>query len=148
MDGEQIRVRAFGEDKSVIPTAEIPSFDLQRHHAKIKVPENFDLRDLARKLQIFPLKLISIQGKLRLLLAMKNPRDQQAIMSVEMRTGMPVIPVQAEATDIQWLIQKHYYGRPLTPRPSYRPKDLSHQLFESLVLEPVVDKGPEHLSAR
>jgi hypothetical protein len=98
--------------------AAIPVFDLQTHHSKVQVPTEFDLRDLAKKFAVFPLKLIAVNGRRRLLLAMKNPRDDAAIRDVEFRAGITVMPVQADNKDIQWLIQTHYYGRKLSPLPS------------------------------
>lgn len=112
----------------------IPSFDLQRHHAKVKLPEEFDLRDIAIKHHVFPLKVIQQRGVKKLLLAMRNTNDQQLIFDIEFRAGMNVLPVYADDIDIQWLIQKHYYGRPLTPTPTHRPKELTHDLFEQLSL--------------
>lgn len=111
---------------------ERPHFDLQKHHHRVRVPEEFDLRDMARKFHIFPLKVILKDGIKHLLLAMRNPNDQQVIYDVQFRAGMNVIPVQADEIDIQWLIHKHYYGRPLTPTPSFKPHEVTHDLFEQL----------------
>lgn len=121
----------------------VPAFDLQKHHSKIKVPTDFDLKDFAKKFSIFPLKVISLNGKKKLLLAMRNPKDQQVIYDVEFRAGMTVIPVQADDVDIQWLIQKHYYGRPLTPTPLQRPREHTHDLFEQLSMSSDAMERPD-----
>lgn len=133
MIGEHVMKKLSGEGDEMVSLKEIPSFDLQRHHAKVQLPDNIDLREIARKCHVFPLKLVSWQGEDFLLLAMLNPKDQLTIAKVEEKTQMKVLPVQAEALDIQWLIQKYYYGMQNTPRPSFRPKELAHQLFESLL---------------
>lgn len=122
---------------------QIPSFDLQKHHSKVKVPEEFDLRDLSRKFHVFPLKVIQQDGKKRLLLAMRNPYDQRAIYDVEFRAGCTVIPVQADEIDIQWLIHKYYYGRPLTPTPSLRPQEITHDMFEQLAITTDAQARPD-----
>lgn len=111
---------------------QIPSFNLQKHHDRVRVPQEFDLRDLSRKYHIFPLRVIAQGDKRRLLLAMRNINDQKVIHDVEFRAGMPVIPVQADEIDLQWLIQKHYFGRSLTPTPRFQPNEVIHDLFEQL----------------
>ena len=110
----------------------IPAFDLQRHHSQLDVPQDLNLRDLARKHKVFPLRVISWNGSDELLLAMTNPKNLEAIQQVEAKTGKKVIPVQAESVDVQWLIQKYYYGCSLTPHPSLRPLDFNHELFEKI----------------
>ncbi len=109
-----------------------PSFDLQRHHSQLDVPQDLNLRDISRKHQVFPLKVTFWNGSPKLLLAMTNPKNQEAIQSVELKTGKSVIPVQAESADIHWLIQKYYYGCNVTPHPSMRPLDFNHDLFEKI----------------
>ena len=121
---------------------EIPTFHLQKHHSQVRVPHEFDLRDLSRKYHIFPLRVIKKTGKKRLLLAMRNPHDHKAIDDVEFRSGVVVIPVQADEIDIQWLIHKHYYGRPLTPTPSLKPEEVTHDLFEQLTITTDAQKRP------
>lgn len=106
----------------------IPVFDLQTHHSKVEVPQGFDLRDLSRKYAVFPLKLITVNGRRKLLLAMKNPFDGQAVLDVEFRSGLSVVPVQADDKDIQWLIQTHYYGKKLSPLPS-NTDEVTHDVF-------------------
>lgn len=96
----------------------MPIFNLQAHHDKVEVPTDFDMRDLSKKYAVFPLKVVNLQGRRRLLLAMKNPYDQTAIRDVEFRSGIAVIAVQADDRDIQWLIQTHYFGRKLSPTPT------------------------------
>lgn len=135
MNGELIERGSFWEGKSMGFEKEIPSFDLQRHHAKISAPKDLKLRDMSKKYLIFPLKLIQWNGSEHLVLAMRNPKDRQVILEVELRTGLNVLPVQADAMDIEWLIQKYYYGRQLTPRPSLRPREFSHLLFETLLIQ-------------
>jgi len=61
---------------------------------------------------------------------------------VEFRSGVVVIPVQADEIDIQWLIHKHYYGRPLTPTPSLKPEEVTHDLFEQLTITTDAQKRP------
>jgi hypothetical protein len=127
--------------KSVIPT-----FDLEKHHSKVKLPTEFDLRDLAKKYSIFPLKVILQGGSKKLLLAMRNPGDQKLIFDVEMRAGMPVIAVQADDVDIQWLIQKFYFGRSLIPTPLERPREIAHEAFESLTKTTDTQERPDWIS--
>lgn len=122
-------------------TWNIPTFDLQRHHSKLKVPIDLDLKELAIRYSIFPLKVIRKGGKKVLLLAMRNPKNQQAIFDVEFKAGLPVVAVQTDDIDIQWLIQKYYYGRPLSPTPLKRPHEVTHDLFEQLAS---TADGPQH----
>lgn len=122
---------------------QIPEFNLQKHHARVKVPESFDLREMSRKNHIFPLKVIYRSGKKCLLLAMRNPNDQALVYDVEFKCSMPVIPVRADEIDIQWLIQKHYYGRPLSPTPSLKDQDISHDLFEQLTVTTDAQNQPD-----
>jgi hypothetical protein len=124
----------------------IPTFDIEKHHSKVKVPTDFDLRDLAKKFSIFPLKVVTQAGKKRLLLAMRNPRDQKLIYDVEFRAGMPVVPVQADDVDVQWLIQKFYFGRPLTPTPLDRPREVTHDMFEQLTMTTDAQEKPDWIS--
>ncbi len=111
----------------------IPTFNLQTHHDRVEVPTSFDLRDLSKKHSVFPLKVITVQSRQRLLLAMRNPHDLEVIHEVEFRSGIPVIAVQATETDIQWLAQVHYYGRKLTPPVTFFDQDLYYEdVFEQL----------------
>ncbi len=111
----------------------IPTFDLQTHHEKVEVPKEFDLRDLAKKYSVFPLKVIQMNGRRRLLLAMRNPYDNNAILDVEFRAAMPVVSVLANEGDIQWLIHTHYYGRKIAPTPSMSdPTIVFQDVFEQL----------------
>jgi hypothetical protein len=113
----------------------IPSFDLQSHHDRIEVPTDFDLKDLSKKYSVFPLKVITVQGRSRLLLAMRNPHDLEALHDVEFRSGVPVIAVQASEGDIQWLMQVHYFGRKLTPPASEINPDMYYDdVFEQLTI--------------
>lgn len=124
------------------PQKPVPTFDLQSHHSKVQVPTEFDLRDLAKKYSVFPLKIVSISGRRRLLLAMRNPFDNNAILDVEFRAGTTVIPVLATEGDIQWLIHTHYYGRKITPTPSMVDPTIVYQdVFEQL--EGVVDQSDD-----
>ncbi len=124
----------------------IPTFNLQAHHQKVKVPSDFDLRDLSRRYQIFPLKIIAQNGKRKLLLAMRDINNQKAVYDVEFRAGMSVIPVQANDVDIQWLIQTHYYGRNLSPVPQVEEREILHDLFEQLEITTDAQKQPEWLN--
>jgi hypothetical protein len=121
----------------------LPIFDLQTHHSRVQVPTEFDMRDLARKFSVFPLKTISQNGRKRLLLAMRNPYDAQAIMDCEFRSGMDVIAVQADDKDIQWLIQTHYFGRKLSPSPSHSEHEISHDVFAQLEMTSGAQKQPD-----
>lgn len=112
----------------------IPSFDLQSHYHRISVPLDLDLRQLSRQHLVFPLRVVNSNGRKRLLLAMRDPYNQTAITDVEFRVSMAVIPVQADEIDIQWLIQKFYYGRELTPPHSYKPIEVIHDFFEQLAI--------------
>lgn len=127
---------------------EVPVFDLQTHHSKVQVPTEFDLRDLSRKHHVFPLKVVRQNGRKRLLLAMRNPFDQKALFDVEFRAGMPAIPVQADETDVQWLIQTHYFGRKLSPTPRAETGTLSFDLFEQLELVGEAQTQEDLLSAQ
>jgi hypothetical protein len=109
-----------------------PLFDLQRHHERVEVPTQFDLRDLCRKFEVFPLKLVHMSKEAQLLLAMKNPLDQEAIKEVESRVSAPIIPIQADSKDIQWLISTHFFGQKLAPPPSNQMDKIGIQLFEKL----------------
>jgi len=126
-----------------IRPSETPSFDLQKHHSKVRVPTEFDLKDLARKYHVFPLRVIHRDGKKRLLLAMRNPGNQSAIYDVEFKAGLTVIAVQADEIDIQWLIQKHYYGRQLSPTPNVKTPEITHDLFEQLAITTDAQKRPD-----
>ena len=117
---------------SVNNQVSVPTFDLQKHHSKIEVPTDFDLRDLSKRFSVFPLKVITVEGRRRLLLAMRNPFDQKAILDVEFRSGISVISVQAEERDIQWLQQVHYYGQKLSPRPSDELPEITFDVFEQV----------------
>lgn len=110
----------------------IPVFDLQTHHSKVQIPTGFDMKDLARKYMIFPLKAVSQNGRKCVLLAMVNPHDQKAIADVEFRSGLTVIAVQADRVDVQWLIQTHYFGRRLSPVANVHATAVSHDLFAQL----------------
>lgn len=112
----------------------IPTFDLQKHHSKVELSDEVNIKDLAIKHHVFPLKVIVQKNRRQLLLAMTNPNNHQLIYDIEFRAGMTVVPVYADDIDIQWLIQKHYYGRPLTPTPSDRPQEVTHDVFEQLTL--------------
>jgi len=125
---------------------ETPSFDLQKHHSKVRVPTEFDLKDLARKYHVFPLRVVNQNGKKRLLLAMRNPGDQSAIYDVEFKAGLTVIAVQADEIDIQWLIQKHYYGRQLSPTPNMKANEITFDLFEQLAITTDAQKRPDWVS--
>ncbi|MDB5037844.1 MAG: hypothetical protein JWQ35_1372 [Bacteriovoracaceae bacterium] len=114
----------------------VPVFDLQTHHSRVEVPTDFDLRDLAKKYSVFPLKVIIMDGRRRLLLAMKNPFDQKPVLDVEFRSGMSVVPVQADEQDIVWLMQTHYFGKKLSPRPSAHTEDVTHDVFEQFEMMP------------
>lgn len=122
---------------------QIPEFNLQMHHAKVEVPRNFDMKDLAKKHQIFPLKVIAQNGKARLLLAMVNPFDQKAIADVEFRAGMTILPVRADRNDLQWLIQVHYFGRKLSPTAHVEPLDLHQDMFAQLEMTTDEQSKPE-----
>jgi hypothetical protein len=124
----------------------IPTFDLQSHHSKVSVPTDFDMRDLAKKYSIFPLKVILQNGRKRLLLAMRNPFDHRAVLDAEFRAGMTVIQVQADEVDIQWLVQTHYYGRKLSPVPSTADTPLSYNVFEQLEMTTDSQKQPEWIN--
>lgn len=124
----------------------IPVFNLQAHHDKVEIPADFDLRDLARKYEVFPLKIVFHSGRRRLLLAMRNPFDHNAIHDVEFRAGLSVIPVQADPVDIQWLVQTHYFGRKLSPTPTDPAiADVSHNVFEQLEITTDAQKRPQWL---
>ena len=127
-------------------TITIPTFDLQAHHSKVNVPTDFDMRDLAKKYSVFPLRVITQNGRQRLLLAMRNPFDHRAVLDVEFRAGMTVIQVQADEADIQWLIQTHYYGRRLSPVPSAADRSLSFNVFEQLEMTTDSQKQPEWIN--
>lgn len=107
----------------------LPIFDLQTHHNKVMVPSDFDFRDLAKKYSVFPLRIINQNGRRRLLLAMRNPFDHKATLDCEFRAGMTVVPVQADESDIQWLMQVHYYGRRLSPTPTTVDRGTVHDMF-------------------
>lgn len=108
----------------------LPIFDLQTHYNKVVVPTDFDCRDLAKKYSVFPIRVITQNGRKRLLLAMRNPFDHKATLDVEFRAGMTVVPVQADEADIQWLIQVHYYGRRLSPTPTTEDRPaVIHDMF-------------------
>ena len=124
----------------------IPVFDLQTHHNKVEVPSEFDLRDLAKKYSVFPLKVILLNGRRRLLLAMKNPYDQKATLDVEFRSGMSVLPVQADDKDVQWLIQTHYFGRKLSPTPSIHNEEITHDVFAQFEHVSKVQMDPTFIS--
>lgn len=126
--------------------ATMPVFDLQTHHARVQVPTEFDLRDLSRKYSLFPLKVIIQNGLKKLLLAMRNPYDQQAILDTEFRSGMTVIPVQADEKDIQWLVQTHYFGRKLSPLPSKNEDDFTHDVFEQLEMTTGAQAQPDWMN--
>lgn len=106
-----------------------PIFDLKKHHLKIKVPTEFSLEDLAEKYSIFPLKVIVLKGKRRLLLAMRNIHDSMAILDVEFRSGLKVIAVQAEEVDIHWLIETYYYGHRVNLDRKLIEPELTRDLF-------------------
>jgi hypothetical protein len=120
----------------------MPIFDLQTHHSKVEVPWEFDLRDLAKKYSVFPLKVISMNGTRRLLLAMKNPYNHNATRDVEFRAGMPIIAVQADDKDIRWLIQTHYYGQKLSPIPSGY-EDVTHDVFAQFEIVSKIQEAPD-----
>lgn len=124
----------------------IPIFDLQTHHSKVQVPTEFDLRDLAKKFAVFPLKIIQMNGRRKLLLAMKNPFDQQAVQDVEFRAGLTVVPVQADNKDIQWLIHTHYFGRKLSPTPSKHHDEVTHDVFAQFELVSKIQNRPDWIS--
>lgn len=123
----------------------IPVFDLQTHHSKVKVPTDFDMRDLSRKYNVFPLKVITQGGRKRLLLAMQDPRNQEAIHDVEFRSGVSVVPVQADLVDIQWLIQVHYFGRKLSPTPKTMDGEVTHDVYEQLTMTTDAQNRPDWL---
>jgi len=125
------------------PGTQIPVFNLQSHHAKVQVPAEFEMKDLCRKYFVFPLKLINSNGTKRLLLAMLNPQDHRAIADVEFRSGVSVMPVQADRVDINWLIQTHYFGRKLSPVAQVDEGDISHDVFAQLELTTDEQKKPE-----
>lgn len=127
--------------------SQIPVFNLQAHHEKVHVPMEFDMRDLSRKYNVFPLKLVSHSGLKRLLLAMVNPRDSRAIADVEFRAGVTVMPVQADRIDIQWLTQTHYYGRKLSPVASVGEMDVTHDLFKQLEITTNEQEKPDWLAS-
>ena len=110
----------------------VPSFDLQRHHAWVELPTEFDMRDLVRKYLVFPLKVVRIDNQPKLLLAMRDCLQAEAIQEVEFRSGLKVVPVLATELDIRWLVHRHLYGRSLTPTPSFRTRVDSDLLFERL----------------
>jgi hypothetical protein len=124
---------------------QIPVFQLQLHHDKVQVPTEFDLRKLARKYLIFPLKIITPSGRKKLLLAMANPFDHQAIQDVEFATGLGVMPVQADRVEIQWLIQVHYFGRKLSPVAIVQESDVTRDLFSQLEMTTDEQKQPDWL---
>ena len=126
----------------------LPHFDLQTHHHRVKVPTEFDLRDIARKYSVFPLRVISQNGRKRLLLAMQNPYDQSAILDVEFRSGLSVVAVQADQKDIQWLIQTHYFGRKLSPSPTIHDRPVSHDVFEQLEITTDAQSQPEWVTTQ
>ncbi len=111
---------------------QIPVFNLQAHHAKVEVPTEFDLRDLARRYSVFPLKVVVRDGLKRLLLAMVNPHDARAISDIEFRSGVTVLPVQADKVDIHWLIQTHYFGRKMSPVAQTEGAEVIHDTFQQL----------------
>lgn len=126
----------------------IPTFDLQTHHSRVQVPTEFDLRDLAKKYSIFPLRVIMQAGRRKLLLAMRDPFNQQAVTDVRFRSGMDVVAVQADDRDIQWLMQTHYYGRRLSPTPNMfeEPTSFSFDVFEQLEMTTDAQKQPDWLT--
>ncbi len=126
---------------------QMPVFDLQVHHSKVSVPTEFDIRDLSKKYHVFPLKVIVQNDRRKVLLAMRNPFDQVAVRDVEFRSGMSVVPVQADEKDIQWLVQVHYYGRKLSPSPSTEEREVSHDVFAQLEMTTDAQKAPEWLDA-
>lgn len=126
----------------------IPVFDLQTHHSKVELPEDFDMRDLARKHHIFPLKVITQAGRKKLLLAMRNPYDDKALFDCEFRSGMTAVPVQADEMDIQWLIQTHYFGRKLSPTPRAVDENVSRDMFEQLEIATDAQNKPDWVFQR
>jgi len=122
---------------------QIPVFSLQIHHSKVQIPSEFDLKDLARKYLVFPLRSIQHLGRKKLLLAMVNPFDQKAIADVEFRSGVSVFPVQADRIDVQWLIQTHYFGRKLSPVATLNDTSVTHDLFAQLEMTTDEQKRPE-----
>lgn len=123
----------------------LPIFDLQTHYNKVMVPTGFDLRDLARKYSVFPLKVITQSGRQRLLLAMRNPFDHKATLDVEFRAGMTVVPVQADESDIQWLMQVHYYGKRLSPIPTTIDRAIVHDTFSQFQEVTDANRQPDWL---
>src|SRR5262245_21152545 len=121
----------------------IPVFDLQTHHSKVEVPNSFDMKDLARKYGVFPLKAICQSGTKKLLLAMVNPHDHKAIADVEFRSGLNVIVVQADRVDVQWLIQTHYFGRRLSPVANIHATAVSYDLFSQLEMTTGEQQKPD-----
>jgi len=100
-------------DKEMFET--IPVFNLQQDHDRVSVPTDFDMRDLARKHMVFPLRTVTHNQQDSLVLAMVNPFDHAAVAEVESRSGIPVIPVRSDKEDVKWLIQVHFYGLKLSP---------------------------------
>lgn len=124
----------------------MPIFELQTHYNKVQVPAEFEMKDLSKKYSVFPLKVITQDGRKRLLLAMRNPFDHKATLDVEFRAGMTVIPVQADESDIQWLVQTHYYGRKLSPTPSLENRTITHDVFAQLEDTTDSQKQPEWMN--
>lgn len=124
---------------------QIPVFNLQAHHAKVQVPTDFDMRDLARRYSVFPLKVVAHNGMKRLLLAMVNPHDAKAISDIEFRSGITILPVQADKVDIHWLIQTHYFGRKLSPVAHVAQSDVIHDTFQQLEITTGEQDRPDWL---
>lgn len=120
-----------------------PKFDLKKHLEKINPPLHLDLRKLSQKYLAFPLKVVRRNGRNRLLLAMRNTSNHQAIYDIEFKAGMSVIPVQADEVDIQWLIHKYFLGRTLNTasEPSY--DDVTHNMFEQLSITTDAQARPD-----
>jgi len=91
----------------------IPSFSLLTDKALIDFKPDLDFVDLSAKYRVFPLRFFLENGRKRMLLAMKNPFDVEAIRNCEFRAGVPVVPVQARERDIAWLIRTYYFHEKL-----------------------------------
>ncbi len=89
----------------------IPDMDLTTEQISKEI---IDLvpREIAEKFQAVPVELkFDNRGERLLVLAMKNPKDREAIEAVSSITGYPIEPVLASDFAIECTIRHHYHGK-------------------------------------
>lgn len=93
-------------------TLRIPIINLTRlEQANVtkQILQNIPL-DLAKHHRIVPLSIREVKLKRRLVVATSDPLNYKFIDELQFKTSLPILPMIAPDSDIEWFIRKFYLG--------------------------------------